>query len=108
MATATEMITYEEVRRRKLEENKKKLEELKLGHLTIALREAVSPKTSPVWSSSPLAPINFIFPILVSSVLICSFLLFDLLACDSGEAVKKKGPVASWRNYDSQALRSNS
>ncbi|KAI0495855.1 hypothetical protein KFK09_022162 [Dendrobium nobile] len=46
-ATATETITYEEVRRRKLEENKKKLEELKLGHLTIALREAVSPKTSP-------------------------------------------------------------
>ncbi|XP_020591264.1 B3 domain-containing protein Os06g0194400-like [Phalaenopsis equestris] len=40
-------VTYEEVRRRKLEENKKKLEELNLGHLTIALREAVSPKTSP-------------------------------------------------------------
>ncbi|KAK8921810.1 B3 domain-containing protein [Platanthera zijinensis] len=44
---ATETLTYEDVRRKKLEENKKKLEELKLGHLSILLREAVSPKTSP-------------------------------------------------------------
>lgn len=59
-ATATETITYEEVRRRKLEDNKKKLEELKLGHLTIALREAVSPKTSPVQISSLLNHFNFL------------------------------------------------
>ncbi|PKA57089.1 B3 domain-containing protein [Apostasia shenzhenica] len=44
---AMETISYEEIRRRKLEENKKKLEDLKLGQLSHALRDAVSPKTSP-------------------------------------------------------------
>ncbi|KAJ3673224.1 hypothetical protein LUZ60_006598 [Juncus effusus] len=39
--------SYEEVRKKKLEENKRKLEELKLGHLSVALRQATSPKPSP-------------------------------------------------------------
>ncbi|XP_072991173.1 B3 domain-containing protein Os03g0184500-like isoform X2 [Typha latifolia] len=39
-------ITYEEVRQRKLEENKKKLEELNLHHLSIVVQKEASPKTS--------------------------------------------------------------
>ncbi|KAG0485304.1 hypothetical protein HPP92_009383 [Vanilla planifolia] len=55
-ARATETTTYEEVRRRKLEENKKKLEQLNLGYLSVALRESVSPKTSPAKQSKRKAP----------------------------------------------------
>ncbi|XP_064966536.1 B3 domain-containing protein Os06g0194400-like isoform X3 [Musa acuminata AAA Group] len=45
---ATETMSYEEQRRRRLEENKKKLEQLNLPHLSVALRDAAaSPKTSP-------------------------------------------------------------
>nr|XP_009403573.1 PREDICTED: B3 domain-containing protein Os06g0194400-like isoform X2 [Musa acuminata subsp. malaccensis] len=44
----TETMSYEEQRRRRLEENKKKLEQLNLPHLSVALRDAAaSPKTSP-------------------------------------------------------------
>ncbi|URE09461.1 B3 [Musa troglodytarum] len=44
----TETMSYEEQRRRRLEENKKKLEQLNLPHLSVALRGAVaSPKASP-------------------------------------------------------------
>ncbi|CAL9183095.1 unnamed protein product [Musa hybrid cultivar] len=44
----TETMSYEEQRRRRLEENKKKLEQLNLPHLSVALRDAAaSPKASP-------------------------------------------------------------
>ncbi|KAI4976134.1 hypothetical protein ZWY2020_049741 [Hordeum vulgare] len=43
-------IAYEEQRRRQVEENKRKLEELKLHHLSAAVREAATPKPSPAKS----------------------------------------------------------
>ncbi|XP_072971314.1 B3 domain-containing protein Os06g0194400-like [Typha angustifolia] len=50
-------LSYEELRKKKLEENKKKLEELNLGHLSVAFREATtSPKPSPVKSLKRKAP----------------------------------------------------
>ncbi|XP_042449535.1 B3 domain-containing protein Os06g0194400-like [Zingiber officinale] len=45
---AAEAASYEELRRKRLEENKKKLEQLNLPHLSLSLRNATtSPKTSP-------------------------------------------------------------
>lgn len=41
-------LSYEDLRNKKLQENKRKLEELKLSHLSVALRDASSPKPSPV------------------------------------------------------------
>ncbi|XP_037463282.1 B3 domain-containing protein Os06g0194400-like [Triticum dicoccoides] len=43
-------IAYEEQRRRQVEENQRKLEELKLRHLSAAVREAATPKPSPAKS----------------------------------------------------------
>ncbi|OAY66041.1 B3 domain-containing protein, partial [Ananas comosus] len=40
-------LSYEDLRNKKLQENKRKLEELKLSHLSVALRDASSPKPSP-------------------------------------------------------------
>ncbi|KAF3323498.1 B3 domain-containing protein [Carex littledalei] len=49
--------SYEELRKKKLEENKRKLEELKLNHLSASLREAIAtPKRSPAKSVKRKAP----------------------------------------------------
>jgi hypothetical protein len=43
--------SYEELRKKKLEENKRKIEELKLTHISASLREAIAtPKRSAVVS----------------------------------------------------------
>jgi hypothetical protein len=47
--------SYEEQRRRQMEVNKRKLEELQLHHLSAAVREAAAPKP---W---PVGPISFLF-----------------------------------------------
>jgi hypothetical protein len=47
--------SYEEQRRRQMEANKRKLEELQLHHLSAAVREAAAPKP---W---PVGPISFLF-----------------------------------------------
>ncbi|KAK1301659.1 B3 domain-containing protein [Acorus calamus] len=44
--------SYEEIRQRTIEENKKKLEELNLSLLTKSLRETASPKPYPALSLS--------------------------------------------------------
>ena len=49
MAGATE---YEEQRRRTVEANRRKMEELRLHHLSAAVHEAAAPKPSPVRSAS--------------------------------------------------------
>lgn len=45
--------TYEETRRKRMEENKKRMEELNLNNLSTALRPSISPKPSPVKQSKP-------------------------------------------------------
>jgi len=47
-----ETVSYEEQRRRQVEANKRKLEELQLHHLSAALREAAA-KPSPVGRRRP-------------------------------------------------------
>lgn len=46
------MVKYEEIRQQRLEENKKRMEELNLPLLTQALKNSTSPKPSPVSPSS--------------------------------------------------------
>ncbi|KAJ6795440.1 B3 domain-containing protein-like isoform X2 [Iris pallida] len=50
------MADYAEVRRKKLEENKKRLELLNLGHLSTALRASTTPKSSPAKQVKRKAP----------------------------------------------------
>lgn len=44
----TKMVKYEDLRKQRLEENKKRMEELNLPLLTQALKNSTSPKTTPV------------------------------------------------------------
>lgn len=41
--------SYEECRRQRLEENKKRMEELNIGKLALALKASSTPKSSPVY-----------------------------------------------------------
>ncbi|XP_010922411.1 B3 domain-containing protein Os06g0194400 isoform X1 [Elaeis guineensis] len=53
---AGKALSYEEMRQKKLEENKRKLEELNLSHLSLVLREATSPKTTPTKQTKRKVP----------------------------------------------------
>lgn len=65
MATKSAGELYEELRRKKLEENQRKLEELNLHHLSFSLREAAAagttPKPSPVGPATLLSFLEFWF-----------------------------------------------
>ncbi|KAJ3697328.1 hypothetical protein LUZ61_001033 [Rhynchospora tenuis] len=53
----TAVSSYEELRQKKLEENKKKIEELKLTHISASLRQAIAtPKRSPAKLGKRKAP----------------------------------------------------
>ena len=66
----TEVNSYEEQRRRQVEENKRKLEELRLHHLSAAVREAGARPKPVVCQIDPLLPplflcsdSSFVFPV---------------------------------------------
>ncbi|KAM7513771.1 hypothetical protein LguiA_003354 [Lonicera macranthoides] len=57
--------TYEESRKKRLEENKKRMEELNLNKLAQALRPTFSPKSSPMKKAKPRVPRQLVDPSLV-------------------------------------------
>ncbi|KAG1337929.1 B3 domain-containing protein [Cocos nucifera] len=84
---AGKALSYEELRQKKLEENKRKLEELNLSHLSLVLREATSPKTTPVSTISFFllcSSFNYLF----RRCLIA--LCFGLLVLDQTKQTKRK------------------
>ncbi|KAL2458941.1 B3 domain-containing protein [Forsythia ovata] len=56
-------VKYEALREQRLEENKKRLEELNLSQLSIALKNASSPKPSPMKKAKPRTPRTEIVPV---------------------------------------------
>lgn len=72
------MVSYEESRRRRLEENKRRMEELNLHKLSASLRTATSPKSSPVTFTSRL--------LFLGTPPICIFIYLD-------SQVKKPRPI---------------
>lgn len=69
--------SYEECRKQRLEENKKRMEELNIGKLALALKASSTPKSSPV---------SFITPLSLSLFLVFTFL--SVRTGKAGEAAK--------------------
>ena len=65
--------SYEECRKQRLEENKKRMEELNIGKLALALKASSTPKSSPV---------SFI----ALSLSLSLFLVFTFLSVRTGKA----------------------
>lgn len=55
VAKAKTKVAYEECRRKRLEENKKRMEALNLPQIAQSLRESLTPKPSPVISFPELS-----------------------------------------------------
>ena len=71
--------SYEECRKQRLEENKKRMEELNIGKLALALKASSTPKSSPV---------SFITPLSLSLSLFLVFTFLSVRTGKAGEAAK--------------------
>ena len=78
--------SYEECRKQRLEENKKRMEELNIGKLALALKASSTPKSSPV---------SFITPLSLSLSL---FLVFTFLSVRTGKAGEAAKSI-TWRLF---------
>ena len=80
--------SYEECRKQRLEENKKRMEELNIGKLALALKASSTPKSSPV---SFIAPLSL-------SLSLSLFLVFTFLSVRTGKAGEAAKSI-TWRLF---------